>query len=225
MQAPLWKRLLSHFIEVHIEGTSSQHNPQLDVCLVRGRYQLCTENAIYSFEDLYNNFGDAFKKIHLDQLPGQDVLVLGFGMASIPTLLEKKMGKNYHYTGIEIDEEVIYLTSKYVLDELQSNIELICADAASWMAQNIRKFDLIAVDLFLDDVIPHVFEQATFLRQVKDALNPGGILLYNRLAYTPNDVEKARHFFEHQFSAVFEGASYLDLDGNWMLVNDQTCLR
>lgn len=225
MQAPLWKRLLSYLTEFHIEGTSSEYNPQLDVCLVQGRYQLCTENAIYSFGDLYNNFGDAFRKVRLEQLPGKEVLILGFGMGSIPILLEKKMAKKYHYTGIEIDEEVIYLASKYILDELQSNIAMICADAAHWVNQCEQTFDLIAIDLFLDDVIPHVFEQATFLQQTQSLLKPNGLLLYNRLAYTANDEENARRFFEKQFKPVFEKGTYLELEGNWMLVNDEKYLR
>ena len=224
MRPSRWKKWLSYLTEFHIEDAPSDLNPALHVCLVNGRYQLCTENAIYSFGDLYNNFGDAFKKVRLEQLPGKEVLILGFGMGSIPILLEKKMAKKYHYTGIEIDEEVIYLASKYILDELQSSIALICADAAKWVDQCEQRFDLIAIDLFLDDVIPHVFEQAAFLRQVQGLLNPKGLLLYNRLAYTLNDVENARRFFKGQFKPVFEKGTYLDLEGNWMLVNDERYL-
>ena len=56
MKQPLWKRLLSHLFEIHIESTSSEYNPHLYVSLRKGRYQLSTANAIYSFEDLYYNF-------------------------------------------------------------------------------------------------------------------------------------------------------------------------
>ena len=220
MQAPLWKRILSHFVEFYIEGTSSEHNPQLDVCLSRGRYQLCTENAIYSFADLYDNFSAAFQRVHLDRLTGKEVLILGFGLGSIPIILEKKMEKDFHYTAIEIDEEVIYLASKYALDELKSTIELICADAAIWMAQNNRQFDLIAVDLFLDDVVPPIFEEATFLENLQRALKPNGLLLYNRLAASPNDEAKAKAFYEQKFRTVFTNSQHLSVKGNWMLVND-----
>ena len=224
MQAPFWKRLLSYLVEFHIEGSSSDYNPQLDVCLVRGRYQLCTENAIYSFGDLYNNFTDAFQKVNLEQLPGSSVLVLGFGMGSIPVILEKKMRKSFQYTGIEIDEEVIYLASKYVLDKLNSSIAMICADAGQWVYQSEQQFDLIAIDLFLDDVIPKVFEEKDFLEQVKSLLHPNGLLLYNRLAYLDNDVEKSKQFYKEQFQPVFPKGTYMALESNWMLVNDEKWL-
>ncbi|MEM8906345.1 MAG: methyltransferase domain-containing protein [Bacteroidota bacterium] len=225
MQIPLWKRLLSHLFEFHIEGTSSEHNPQLDVCLSRGRYQLCTENAIYSFGDLYDNFTLAFQQAKLEQLPGKQVLILGFGLGSIPQILEQKMTKDYHYTGIEIDEEVIYLASKYTLTDLRSSVELICADAAIWVAQSQQRFDLIAIDLFLDDLIPAAFEQIDFLQQVKQLLHPQGLLLYNRLAFTPQDEANAQSFFEGTFQKVFPQGNYLNVKGNWMLVNDQQWIK
>ena len=113
MKQPKWKRLLSYLFEIHIESTSSDYNPHLYVSLQKGRYQLSTANAIYSFEDLYDNFSDAFKEIDLDQLNVQNVLILGFGLGSIPIILEQKFNKKYFYTGVEIDEEVLYLANKY----------------------------------------------------------------------------------------------------------------
>ena len=55
MKQPLWKRWLSYLFEIHVESTSSDYNPHLHVSLNNGRYQLSTANAIYSFEDLYDN--------------------------------------------------------------------------------------------------------------------------------------------------------------------------
>lgn len=225
MKQPLWKRLLSYFIELHIESTSSEYNPHLYVSLNQGRYQLCTENAIYSFDDLYDNYSDAFRMIKLDELPIQKVLILGFGLGSIPLILEKTFKKNYHYTGIEIDEEVIYLASKYTLPKLSSPTQLICADAELWMNQCQEQFDLITVDLFLDDVIPVVFEQIKFLEGLKKILSPKGILLYNRLAYTPNDVEKARAFYNEKFASVFNSGQYLEVKGNWILINNKEVVK
>ncbi len=220
MQAPLWKRILSHIVEFPIETTSSTYNPELYVCLSRGRYQLCTENAIYSFGDLYDNFSIAFEKIQLDQISGKEVLILGFGIGSIPIILEK-MDKKYRYTAVEIDQEIINLATKYTLDGLQSTVELICADAAVWVEQSEQKFDLIAVDLFLDDVIPVVFEQTAFLKNLERLLQPNGLLLFNRLAYTPNDEAKAKDFFEKKFQPVFPNGTHLSVKGNWILVNER----
>ncbi|MEO1623779.1 MAG: methyltransferase domain-containing protein, partial [Bacteroidota bacterium] len=205
--------------ELHIESAPSPHNPHLYVSLRKGRYQLSTAHAIYSHEDLYDNFSGAFEQLQLDRLPGKEVLLLGFGLGSIPIILEK-MGHQFQYTAVEIDESVIYLASKYALPQISSPVQLICADAEVFVAQCARQFDLIAVDVFLDDLIPAPFEANGFLEQLRDLLSPGGLLLYNRLAYTPQDVDSARNFYQQSFVSVFPEGRYLDIRGNWVLLND-----
>ena len=185
----------------------------------QGRYQLSTQNAIYSFGDLYTNYFRAFKQIDLDKYAIKNVLILGFGLGSIPLMLENNFDKNYKYTGIEIDEEVIYLANKYVVDELKSFIEIICIDAFAFANSCQEKFDLICVDLFLDDVIPEIFQQQDFLRTINNLLSPKGILLYNRLAQTKKDKKASTTFFRKQFLSVFPKGNYIDVDGNWMFTN------
>ena len=219
MKAPLWKRLLSHFFEFHIESAPSEHNPHLYVSLSRGRYQLCTQNAIYSYGDLYDNFLQAFQQINLDAIPIQKVLVLGFGLGSIPIILEQQFKKKYHYAAIEIDESVIYLASKYALPEIKSSVELLTADAEAFVAQCTQSFDLITMDIFLDDIIPGKFETSDFLYRLKSLLTPQGLLMYNRLTFNEKDIQSTRKFYEQVFQNVFPQATYLDVHGNWMLLN------
>jgi len=225
MKQPILKRLLSHFFEIHIESTSSEYNPHLYVSLRRGRYQLSTANAIYSFEDLYDNFFDAFKEIDLDQLNIQNVLILGFGLGSIPILLEQNFGKKYHYTGIEIDEEVLYLANKYAIPDINSGIELVCADAIHYVNLSSIKYDMIAVDLFQDDIIPQQFEEPTFLENLKKLLSPKGILLYNRLAHNSADITQTKSFYHNSFKKVFDKGTYLEVNNNWMLLNRKDILK
>ena len=224
MNQPLWKRLLSHLFEIHIESTSSEYNPHLYVSLKRGRYQLSTANAIYSFEDLYDNFFDAFKQIDLDKFDIQNVLILGFGLGSIPIILEHHFHKKYHFTGVEIDEEVLYLANKYAIPGLSSGIELVCADALTYVEQSTWKYDMITVDLFQDDLIPEQFEKTVFLENIKNMLAPFGILLYNRLSHNNNDIKQSRSFYESVFKKVFENGTYLEVNDNWMLLNRKDIL-
>lgn len=211
-------------MELHIESTSSDYNPHLYVSLSRGRYQLCTANAIYSYEDQYDNFRKAFVKIDLDKLPGKEVLILGFGLGSIPILLEKIFDQDLYYTAVEIDEAVIELAGKYALPDIQSPIEMICADAAVYVDQEPATYDLICMDVFLDDVVPDVFEQEVFLTGLKNMLNPNGLLLFNRLAATKKDKQESRRFFEDHFLPVFPHGTYLEAGGNYILMNDAVWL-
>ncbi len=224
MKQPLWKRLLSYLFEIHIESTSSEYNPHLYVSLRKGRYQLSTANAIYSFEDLYDNFLEAFRAIHLDQLGIQKVLILGFGLGSIPIMLEQNFKKRYHYTGIDIDEEVLYLANKYALPGIASGIELICADAVNFVKLSTIKYDMIAVDLFQDDIIPQQFEELAFLKNLKKIMTSKGIILYNRLAHNSEDIKQSKDFYYNSFKKVFANGTYLEVNDNWMLLNRQDIL-
>lgn len=214
---PRWKRLLSHFFEFHIESAPSELNPHLYVSLNRGRYQLCTANAVYSFADLYDNFTKAFRRLQPAHLPIQEVLLLGFGLGSIPLMLEKKFHCQFRYTGVEADESVIWLAGKYALPEIESPLELHCTDAYTFVFSTESRFDLICMDVFLDDQIPDEFTQTDFLEALRNLLLPGGILLYNRLSATDEDKALSRVFWEEAFLPVFPQAEKWDFGGNWIL--------
>lgn len=224
MKPPRWKRWLSYFVEQHVESASSDHNPHLYVSLSNGRYQLCTANAVYSFEDRYDNYRKAFTRLDLDKLPGKEVLLLGLGLGSIPLMLEKIFDRELYYTAVEIDEAVIALASKYALPDLISPVELICADALVYTAQRPAIFDLICMDVFLDDIVPKAFEQTAFLENLKAMLHPQGLLLFNRLAATVKDKKDSKQYFEESFLKVFPEAAYLDVGGNYMLLNNGSWL-
>lgn len=140
------------------------------------------------------------------QLPdssGTKVLLLGFGMGSIPYMLEKVFMKNYRFTGVEIDPMIIYLASKYVLPELSSEISIIGTDAATFVEQNEELFDIICIDIFIDDNIPPYFLTESFLIKVKEIIKESGVILFNHLGYTSLDVSKSKQYFETVFSKIF----------------------
>ncbi len=221
------KKLLSYLTEIHIESHPSPLNPHLYVSLRKGRYQLCTDNAVYSFEDKYDNFGIAFKRIDLSPLQGGSGLVLGFGLGSVPILLQKHGIDDCLIKGIELDEHVIELAAKYGLDKIHLPLELIATDAAIYveLQQAQPTFDLIAVDVFEGDVIPDAFQSISFLEKCKSLLTPEGMLLYNTLAATDKDKEMSEEFFFEKFAVVFPGAELMDVRGNYILLSDSRHLK
>lgn len=219
MKQSWWKIGLSYLFPQHLESTSSEFNPHLHVYLVDGRYQLNTENAVYSFADLYTNFRNAFQRIDIQQQEVKEVLVLGLGLGSIPYMLERVFDRHFNYTAVEIDEEVLYLASKYTLPEIASPIEMVVADAAGFAAQSESQYDLICMDVFQDDNVPENFETMDFLEDLKSLLRPKGILLYNRLAYSAAEKEHSKRFFEAFFQQVFPDGMIIDTGSNWILVN------
>ena len=217
MRPSKWKIALSYVYDQLIETSSSEYNEELYLLLVKGRYQLVTDKVIYSFEDKYDNFFDLFKLLNLKDV--KSCLILGFGLGSIPVMLEHNFSLDISYTAIEIDEEIIYLASKYVLDELDSQVNLICTDAENYMAFNEERYDMICADIFINDEIPEAFKTIDFLEQCKASLSSHGLLIYNTLYLTDNDQLKSRAFFNDVFKSVFPKAKACHCGNNLMLVS------
>lgn len=219
MKPPFWITIGSYIGDIVLEKEQSTYSGELEVICRNGRYALCTQNAVYSYDDLYINFRESFRRLDLEQYEIQNVLVLGLGLGSIPYLLEKKFKKKYTYTLVEIDQKVVNLATKYTLSELTSPLNIICMDALEYIKSCTATFDLVAVDIFIDDQIPTSFESIQFLENVKKVLSPNALLMYNRLIYKGELEIKNKDFFEKKFKKVFKDADCLSLGDNKMLVN------
>ncbi|HNM24705.1 MAG TPA: fused MFS/spermidine synthase [Saprospiraceae bacterium] len=217
MKIPFWKKWLSYLQPQVLEMTGSEQNPELTVLLYRGRLQLLSGNAVYSWDDLYRNFNRAFARLDLEQRPYEDVLLLGLGLGSVPFILEKVYGRHYRYTAVEWDETVAELATRYTFSRLDSPVEIVVADAAIFTEVNEDQYDMLIVDIFEDDLTPPQFLTREFLECCDERLRHGGVLLFNCLYNRSHERSATKRFFEHTFKAVFPGAEAFDTDGNWVL--------
>ena len=217
MNIPRWKKWLSHLTPLTLEETGSDMNPALTVALSKGRIQLLAGEAIYSWDDLYHNFDVAFAELKLEERNYDNVLLLGLGLGSVPVLLEQKYGLDYRYTAVEWDETVADLALRYTLGRLKSQVDVVTADAEVFVAVCQDTFDLVIIDIFEDDLTPPQFETVEFLETCKDLMQPGGLLLFNRLHGDVKDKVAAERFFERSFKTVFPGAWAIDTHGNWII--------
>lgn len=208
------KFLLSFLTEIPVESTSSPINPKLDIVLSNGRYRLNTETATYSFEDKYNSFGTALEVIKSSLPNFKSVLVLGLGLGSIPFMLYKKYQFPGQITCVDIDPEIIRLAKKYFpVQPLPSNIHFIEKDAGDFTSNTGEKFDLVAVDLFIDRDIPAKFHETAFLQDLKNIVAPGGLLLFSRLT----DNYTADRRLNMGLKNIFPDATEIDTGGNLIL--------
>ena len=125
-----------------MQKQAGEYNPSLQVSLVRNRFQLSTENAIYSFDDLYLNFGRAFERVELPP-DGSRMLLLGLGLGSVPFMLERQFHRRYEMTAIEFDESVIGLAAAFTFPRLAQKVEVIHADAEIYVQTLEDNFDFI----------------------------------------------------------------------------------
>lgn len=215
---PWWKQCLSYLMPVHLETTGSAINDVLEVYLIRNRLRLTTHEAIYSYDDHYYNFVSAFKHVPLPA-DGAEVLLLGFGLGSIPQMLEKKFKKQYNYTAVEIDEAVISLFSRYQQPRLRSHMELHQGDAGHYMRIQDRCYDIICVDVFVGEIIPDHLKESEFLESLQNALNEDGLILWNMLYFTGSQKLEVDQFLSELFKEYFPNNTKHEVMGNVILMN------
>ena len=183
-----------------------------------GRIQLSTKNAVYSFEDRYTSFLRTFETLKIQQREIISVLVLGFGFGSVPLMLRKNFEQHAPVIGVEIDPEVVRLFEKYRPKVLEDNLKIVSKDALEFVESNAKQFDLVCVDLFLDEIVPAKFDTAEFLEPLRNTVSPKGLLLFNRMTSSDKLFKKTEVFRKGQFNDVFPNAEFVDTGGNRVLV-------
>ena len=56
-------------------------------------------------------------------------------------------------------------------------------------------------------------------------LSENGILLFNKLAFSLKDKKNAKAFFENHFKRIFTEGVFLDVNGNYILLNRGDILK
>lgn len=213
------KKLLSQFTPIKLETKESEFSGTLNLVLSRGRVSLQTSNAIYSYEDLYINFLELFREMKFECIKGKKVLILGMGMGSVPFILQKIHQKHFEYDLVEIDPVIIDMAQKYTLNHYQLQSKIHCADAYSFVEQCNSKFDMIIVDLFIDDLVPEHFETQNFLINLKKIMHRDTLLIFNRLSNHKMNHEKTKKFYEQTFKSEFPDAIKKNIFNNDMLLS------
>src|SRR5262249_26459224 len=130
-----------------------------------GRKALVVGNYVQSVaveEDHPFDVWDAF--IPRKRLPWR-ALILGAGGGTIATLLTRRCGP-IRIVAIERDPDVARLArEEFGLAHL-NNVELIEADAFTWIETCEEHFDLICVDMYVAGEIAHGTLATPFLRQI-----------------------------------------------------------
>jgi predicted membrane-bound spermidine synthase len=205
-------KLASYVFEIPVEKRQSQYSGKVAVSFHQGQYKLSSANAVYSFGTYYTSFSIPFNALEVLSMNLPRVLVLGMGLGSVVNLLEKN--KSIHLiTAVDADAVILELAEKYLLSTLSAKVEFVCADAAAFLEDNRSPFELILVDLFVDDKTPVAFLQESFLLNLKKSLAANGLLFFSKLNTNRADtVENAQ--FEKIFSRVFPEAFTILADGN-----------
>lgn len=194
MNNPVHK-LISWVYPVQLEKARGELDHELEVNVHNGKITLDSASVNYSFGSLQEVFDRAFEQTGLYDEPFKTALILGFGSGSVAELLLDKSDPEMKITGAEADAEVIRLAKKYFPVATHTNVNIVHSDAAAYNFSSQESYDLIVIDVFLEDRVPASCQSVEFLQQVKARLNKGGRVYFNKMkvqddAVPIDDLEK-----------------------------------
>ncbi len=108
----------------------------------------------------------------------QRVLVVGLGGGTIPSLFRKHLPELW-IDAVEIDPEVVHVAKRYFGFREDAAMRAYVQDGRRFIEQRRNLYDVIFLDAFGTDSIPHSLTTREFLQSVRRALKPGGLVVGN----------------------------------------------
>lgn len=177
------KRILSYIFPFRIKQYTSEISGPLEVSYINGKKILDTNNSNYSFGSLQRILHKGLLNINFDSR-FNTILVLGLGGGSVVETIREDFKSAAFIELVEIDPEIISIAKKEFSVDRFTNINIVCADAANYINSSDSKFDLIIVDIFVDNNIPEIFTQPDFIKKLALRINTNGIILFNTMRDT-----------------------------------------
>jgi spermidine synthase len=195
--------IVDSFTEKVIYRTSSPFNSTLEVVRLGNKLILDAKSVNYSYGGLHRAFRQLFRKIRIENLNIEEVLILGFGVGSVASILQKEHKIDCKIAGVEIDPEVIRIGKEYFNFNSFSNLDLIVKDAFQFMENNTKTFDVVVIDLYIDKDVPLQAETIEFANSIKRVLTAKGHLIFNKWVYddtSKNSAERLENILSQTFN-------------------------
>ncbi|MFN0031245.1 MAG: spermidine synthase [Flavobacteriales bacterium] len=191
----------------------SHYNGTLEVTMQRGRKVLHSKNTNYSYGNVQQVWSAGLKK--LDLMHVQSILLLGLGGGSIIDILKNEYRYRGHLTAVEIDPVVVDIAKEEFGITTNEQTEIICDDAANYVSKTKDTFDLIIVDIFIDDVMPDILLSMKFWQNIAKRTMAKGTIAFNAF----NSAAKLNAVKEELKCLGFEMKVYPRVNGsNTMLI-------
>lgn len=211
----MWVRKL---LNKTLEETNSPINGKITVYTSFGVPKMSIGGLLQSGGIVADIWKKLANKIISYKLKVNSILILGLGCGTAAQVFSQKF-LQAGIIGIEIDPMVINLGKKYFsLNKIQ-NLKIICADARKYI-KNKNKFDLIIIDMYLGEKIPPGSQAPEFLKNIKRALNPGGLVVFNRLFWDKH--KKEAQDFVQKTEKIFDKITLQRTVANLLVICSQT---
>ena len=181
------KKILS-YLWPQTTKVASDYNGELEVTLYNGRKMLDSKNANYSFGSLQLILETGLSQVNFQNV--NSVLLLGLGGGSVITSLRNKFNYSQLIHAVELDAKVIEIAKKEFSITTSGNLKIENADAFDFVSNCTNKFDLVIVDIFIDNKVPTAFYAINFCEQLLKLMSSKSILIFNLGLGDINKIEK-----------------------------------
>lgn len=171
-----FKVFLSYFWPL-TRKIDTDYNGLLFLTLFKGRKILNSKNANYSFGPLQQILEVGLSKINFTNI--ESVLILGLGGGSLVYSLREKFGFDKEIHAVELDHKLIDIANQEFSLSSIKKLTIDNINAFDFAKKCSKEFDLIIVDLFIDNMVPHQFYSEEFCQNLCNMLSPKGSVLFN----------------------------------------------
>jgi len=170
--------LLSFITPVIIHKDQSEVNSVLETTLENGKLVLNTAHANYSYGSLYRVFIKALLRFNLDIKNKKKVLVLGMGGGSVVKFLLENNTLAQLDT-VEIDRKVISIAKEMFGLSPTDRLRIYAVNAIDYINDSSEKYDLILIDIFIDDAVPEFCFAESFWKSLQNICLPTCDIVFN----------------------------------------------
>jgi spermidine synthase len=137
------------------------------------------------------------------------ILVVGLGGGTLPSFLRK------HYPeaeidAVDIDPDVVAVAKKYFEFREDARMHAHVGDGREFIERYRQPYDLIFLDAFSSDSVPAHLTTQEFLRAVRRAVKPGGVVVGNVWSRFSNPLYDS---MVRTYQEVFDDLYILDVPG------------
>lgn len=193
------KKVLSYLFPF-TQKIQSAYNGIVEITWSNGRKILDSEHTNYSYGSLQRILKFALRQIDLRK--STNALLLGLGGGSVIKTLRDEFNFTKKITAIEIDPVLIDLASNEFDIKANEQLDVINGDASEFVQNTSDIFDLIIVDLFIDNQVPEIFYLTEFWTNITRITATNGYVIFNASVSQPshNLLSNLIIFLEKSFS-------------------------
>ena len=185
------KKLLSFILPTKAELVTAKKLPGIEVNINNGKVHIDGKNVNYSFGSLHHVFRKAIRFKSKEISKAKTALILGFGAGSIAKILWNEKNFPIQITGVDFEPLMYELAEKYSGIKDFEKLTLIEADAHVFVKECKEQFDVIFIDLFVEDQVPDFCMTLEFMKCIKRLINKDGLVIWDTLV--ANKLEEQMH--------------------------------